>query len=155
MFTPNLRWPRALRNKWLAVALIGVYLWAYEAFSLWDSPWLTAWLITAYFAAAVLVDSFFRGASFCKYVCPVGQYHFVVSLVSPREIAVRDKATCQRCQTYDCIRGNEKARGCELFLFQPKKASNLDCTFCLDCVKACPHENVGLLAVIAGKNAAV
>jgi cytochrome c oxidase assembly factor CtaG/polyferredoxin len=148
---PPFRWPRVLRNKWLGVSLIALYLWAYEAFSLWDSPWLTAWLITAYFAAAVLVDSLFRGASFCKYVCPVGQYHFVVSLVSPREIAVRDKATCQRCQTYDCIRGNEKARGCELYLFQPKKASNLDCTFCLDCVKACPHDNVGLLSVIPGK----
>jgi polyferredoxin len=146
-----LRWPRALRNKWLAAGLIAAYLWAYEAFSLWDSPWLTAWLISAYFAAAVLVDSLFRGASFCKYVCPVGQYHFVVSLVSPREIAVRDKATCQRCQTYDCIRGNQKLRGCELYLFQPKKASNLDCTFCLDCVKACPHDNVGLLSVIPGK----
>jgi len=146
-----LRWPRALRNKWLGVSLIALYLWAYEAFSLWDSPWLTAWLITAYFAAAVLVDSLFRGASFCKYVCPVGQYHFVVSLVSPREIAVRDKATCQRCQTYDCIRGNQESRGCELYLFQPKKASNLDCTFCLDCVKACPHDNVGLLSVIPGK----
>ncbi len=149
--SPNLRWPRALRNKWLGVGLIVAYLWAYEAFSLWDSPWLTAWLITAYFAAAVLVDSLFRGASFCKYVCPVGQYHFVVSLVSPREIAVRDKATCRRCQTYDCIRGNRKSPGCELYLFQPRKAGSLDCTFCLECVKACPHDNVGLLAVIPGK----
>jgi polyferredoxin len=151
LLSPSLRWPRALRNKWLAAGLIAAYLWAYEAFSLWDSPWLTAWLVTAYFAAAVLLDSLFRGASFCKYVCPVGQYHFVVSLVSPREIAVRDKATCQRCQTYDCIRGNQKSRGCELYLFQPKKASNLDCTFCLDCVRACPHDNVGLLSVIPGK----
>jgi len=149
--SPKFRWPHALRNKWLSAGLIALYLWAYEAFSLWDSPWLTAWLITGYFAVAVLIDSFFRGATFCKYVCPIGQYHFVVSLVSPREIAVKDKATCQRCHTYDCIRGNEKSRGCELYLFQPKKASNLDCTFCLDCVKACPHDNVGLLAVTPGK----
>jgi cytochrome c oxidase assembly factor CtaG/ferredoxin len=149
--SPHLRWPRAWRTKWLGAGLIAAYLWAYEAFSLWDSPWLTAWLITGYFAAAVLLDSLFRGASFCKYVCPIGQYHFVLSLVSPREIAVRDQATCQRCQTYDCIRGNETARGCELYLFQPKKASNLDCTFCLDCVKACPHDNVGWLPVIPGK----
>jgi hypothetical protein len=27
---------------------------------------------------------------------------------------------------------------------------NLDCTFCLDCVKACPHDNIGLLAVAPG-----
>ena len=147
---PTLRWPHALRNKWLGGGLIVAYLWVYEAFSVWDSPWLTAWLIAGYFIVAVAIDSLFRGASFCKYVCPIGQYHFVVSLISPREIAVRDKATCYRCQTYDCIRGNETARGCELFLFQPKKASNMDCTFCLDCVKACPHDNVGLLAVAPG-----
>jgi cytochrome c oxidase assembly factor CtaG/ferredoxin len=149
--SPKLRWPHFLRNKWLGAVLIALYFWVYEAFSLWDSPWMTAWLITGYFATAVLVDSVFRGASFCKYVCPVGQYHFVMSLVSPREIAVRDKATCRSCQTYDCIRGNERARGCELYLFQPKKAGNLDCTFCLDCVKACPHDNVGLMAVTPAK----
>jgi ferredoxin len=149
--SPNLRWPRSLRNKWLGASLVVVYLWSYEAFSLWDTPWLTAWLIAGYFVAAALFDSLFRGAGFCKYVCPIGQYHFVVSLVAPREIAVRDKATCRRCQTYDCIRGNENARGCELYLFQPRKESNLDCTFCLDCVKACPHDNVGLLPVTPGK----
>jgi cytochrome c oxidase assembly factor CtaG/polyferredoxin len=149
--SPTLRWPSVLRNKWLAAGLLVFYLWAYEAFSLWDSPWITAWIICGYFVAALLVDTAFRGASFCKYVCPIGQYHFVVSLVSPREIAVKDMAVCQRCQTYDCIRGNTKARGCELYLFQPKKASNLDCTFCLDCVKACPHDNVGLMAVTPAK----
>jgi hypothetical protein len=31
-------------------------------------------------------------------------------------------------------------------LVQPRKSGNLDCTFCLDCVRACPHDNVGLLA---------
>jgi polyferredoxin len=150
-FSPALRWPHVLRNKWLAAALIALYFWAYEAFSLWDSPWMTAWLISGYFATAVLIDSVFRGASFCKYVCPIGQYHFVVSLVSPREIGVKNMATCRSCQTYDCIRGNETARGCELYLFQPKKASNLDCTFCLDCVQACPHDNVGLMSVAPAK----
>jgi hypothetical protein len=38
--------------------------------------------------------------------------------------------------------------GCELHLFQPRKSGNLDCTFCLDCVRACPHDNVGVLAVV-------
>jgi ferredoxin len=127
----KLRWPRVLRTKWLAAALFVLYLWAYEAFSLWDSPWLTA--------------------SFCKYVCPIGQFHFVGSLISPREIGVRSEAVCQSCRTYDCIRGNEHARGCELALFQPRKIGNLDCTFCLDCVKACPHDNVALLPVIPAK----
>lgn len=147
----KLRWPRHLRNKWLPVALFLIYLWCYEAFGLWDSPFLTAWIIAGYFAAALLIDGFFRGASFCKYVCPIGQFHFISSLVSPREVKIKSAGTCQTCRTYDCIRGNERARGCELYLFQPKKAGNLDCTFCLDCVKACPHDNVAVLPVLPAK----
>ena len=37
-------------------------------------------------------------------------------------------------------------RGCELALFQPRKVGNIDCTFCLDCVHACPHDNVGIIS---------
>ena len=142
------RWPKPLRTKWIPVVLLVLYLWTYEAFHLWNSPWVTAWIITGYFGTALLIDGFFRGASFCKYVCPIGQFHFISSLVSPREVRVRNSKTCNSCRTHDCIRGNATARGCELYLFQPKKASNLDCTFCLDCVKACPHDNVALLPVL-------
>ncbi|MFL6350946.1 MAG: cytochrome c oxidase assembly protein [Bryobacteraceae bacterium] len=144
----NLRWPRWLRTKWLPAILLLIYLWAYEAFSLWDSPWLTAWIIASYFTAALVIDGLFRGASFCKYVCPIGQFHFVSSLVSPGQIRVRRREVCRSCRTHDCIRGNDRSRGCELYLFQPKKAGNLDCTFCLDCVKACPHDNVALLPIM-------
>lgn len=147
----KLKWPHALRNKWAAGGLFAAYLWVYEAFSLWSSPWMTAWLIAGYFITALVIDTIFRGASFCKYVCPIGQFHYVVSLVSPHEIGVKEQSVCQECRTFDCIKGNATARGCELDLFQPKKASNLDCTFCLDCVKACPHDNVGLIQVTPGK----
>jgi len=37
-------------------------------------------------------------------------------------------------------------RGCELALFQPRKVGNVDCTFCLDCVQACPYDNVGVIS---------
>ncbi len=147
----KLRWPRILRNKWLPSGLLVLYFWAYEAFGLWDSPFVTAWIIVGYFAAAVLIDGIFRGASFCKYVCPIGQFHFVSSLISPSEVRIKSPVACQTCNTYDCIRGNEGARGCELYLFQPKKSGNLDCTFCLECVKACPHENLAIFPVWPGK----
>ncbi len=145
-------WPRSLRNKWLAALLVAVYFWAYEAFSLWNSPWLTAWIILAYFLAAILIDGFFQGGSFCKYVCPIGQFNFVQSLLSPFEVKVREPDACRSCKTFDCIRSGPRERGCELKLFQPKKKSNADCTFCLDCARACPHDNVGILAVVPGKD---
>jgi cytochrome c oxidase assembly factor CtaG/ferredoxin len=143
-------WPRRLRSKWIAIALLFLFFWAYEAFSLWDSPRATAMMVIGYFTAALAVDGLFRGASFCKYVCPIGQYQFIQSLISPVEVGVRNLEVCRTCKTHDCLRGNDHQRGCELQLFQPQKTSNMDCTFCLDCVHACPHENVSLLASLPG-----
>lgn len=151
---PRLNWPRPLRNKWLSVTLLVLFLFAYELFDLWSSPWWTAWLIVAYFLGALIVDSLFKHASFCKFVCPIGQFNFVASTLSPLEIKVRQFDVCDTCQTKDCIRGRRDQtdaiiqRGCELALFQPLKVGNMDCTFCLDCVHACPHDNVGIISAV-------
>jgi cytochrome c oxidase assembly factor CtaG len=139
-------WPRWLRSKWLAVALLVLFLWAYETFALWGSPWWTAWIALGYFTGALVIDGFFRGAAFCKYVCPIGQFNFVQALVSPLEVKVRDPQVCASCRSKDCLRGRDGIPGCELHLLQPRKEGNLDCTFCLDCLHACPHDNVGILA---------
>jgi cytochrome c oxidase assembly factor CtaG len=145
-------WPHSLQTKWLAVGLLVLFFWAYEAFDFWDSPRLTAWILAGYFIGAFAVDTFFRGASFCKYVCPIGQFNFLGSLVSPLEVTVRSQKACAACATHDCLRGNERQRGCELRLFLPRKVGNMDCTFCLDCVKACPHDNIGILAIAPGRD---
>src|SRR5262249_13543428 len=79
-----------------------------------------------------------------------GQFNFVQSLVSPLEVKVRSADICRACSTYDCIRGSGARCGCELALFQPKKSGNLDCTFCLDCVHVCPHQNVGIISSAPG-----
>lgn len=141
-------WPRWLQTKWFAVALVVLYLGCYEVFSLWSSPWWTAWVIVGYFAAAFVVDAVFRGSSFCKYVCPIGQFHFVQSLVSPFEIRARDPVACQSCTSHACLHGTPQQSGCQLNLFVPQKRGNLDCTLCLDCVRACPVDNIGLLPII-------
>ncbi len=143
-------WPVWLRSKWIAAGLLAAYLWSYEAFSLWNSPWWTAWIVIGYFTTAFIVDGLFQGASFCKYVCPIGQFHFVQSLVSPLEVKTREPEVCVSCRTHDCLHGNAHQRGCQLNLFQPTKFGNFDCTFCLHCVHACPQGNVGVLATIPG-----
>jgi hypothetical protein len=148
----RLRWPRGLRGKWPALALVVLFFWSYEAFALWDNPRWTAWIVVGYFVAAFAVDGLFRGASFCKHLCPIGQFNFVQSLVSPLEVKVRDGDVCQSCRTKDCLRGNDAGlHGCELGLYLPKKAGNLDCTFCLDCIHVCPRDNIGILAVVPGR----
>jgi len=153
-FRPRYNWPQRLRNKWFSIALFVLVLFAYELFDLWSSPWWTAWLILGYFLAILLVDGTFKHATFCKFVCPIGQFNFVASTISPLEVKVRNQEVCADCRTKDCIRGRRDQatdpiviqRGCELALFQPRKVGNMDCTFCLDCVHACPHDNVGIIS---------
>lgn len=152
---PALRWPRRLRGKWLGLALLVVVLFSYELFDLWSQPRATALLVLGYFGLAMVVDMVFAGASFCKHICPIGQFNFVASTMSPTELRIVDRETCRTCRTSDCIKGRYgpptggpyvrlEQRGCELGLFLPMKVGNLDCTLCLDCVHACPHDNIAL-----------
>ena len=155
---PTLRWPRWLRVKWIAIALFVAVLFVYELYDLWALPRATAWLVLGYFAVALAVDLLFTGATFCKYLCPIGQFSFVASTMSPLELQVKDGDTCRACRTVDCIKGRRDEvnpsrvlrRGCELALFLPAKVGNLDCTFCLDCVQACPHDNIALATRVPG-----
>jgi len=160
-FHPALRWPRRLRGKWLGLALLVAVLFSYELFDLWSQPRATALLVLGYFGVAFVIDTVFAGASFCKHLCPIGQFNFVASTMSPAELRIVDRETCRSCKTSDCIKGHygpaeaghyeQKQRGCELGLFLPMKVGNLDCTLCLDCVHACPHDNIALTTRIPGE----
>jgi polyferredoxin len=170
---PTLAWPRALRNKYTVVALTVAFLFCYEHFDLWASPWLTAWLVIGYFAAALLVDSLFPAGTFCKYVCPLGNFNFALAGASPLRIAARDADVCASCEGKYCVNGREEAPGsrralegprallsleplpaaaaapgrfpgCETDLFVPAIRSSQDCTLCLNCLRACPYDNVAL-----------
>ncbi len=55
-FPATCEWPRFLSNKWLALSLLALFLWSYEAFSLWNSPRLTAWITVSYFLVAFAID---------------------------------------------------------------------------------------------------
>lgn len=140
-------WPRALQKKWIGIALFIAVLFSYEYWDLWASPFLTALLILYPFIFILVVDLLFKKATFCKYICPIGQFNFVASTLSPKEVQIKNADVCKTCTTYECIKGNPTKKivgqlGCELDLFLPQKVGNIDCTFCMECVEACPYENV-------------
>lgn len=170
------RWPRVLRNKWIALAALFALFFAYEWLDMWASPALTAWVIVAYFVAAFVLEALFTESPFCKYICPLGSFNFVYSTVSPTQITVRDGGLCKTCVGKECINGSyspqpvilideigiggEPVRththdskgtlGCGTLLFPPTMQSSLDCTVCLDCARACPHDNIALAARAPG-----
>lgn len=165
------RFPRQLRNKWLAIFTLFALFFVYEWFDLWASPALTAWLILAYFVASFVLEAVFTESAFCKYVCPLGTFNFVYSTTSPTKITSRSLDVCKTCVGHECINGSYSPQpvirvneitggeivhdkngtlGCGTLLFVPQIQSNVDCVMCLDCVRACPHDNVGLMARLPG-----
>ena len=173
------RFPRALRNKWLAIAALFALFFLYEYLDMWASPALTAWVIIAYFVASFVLEAVFSESAFCKYVCPLGTFNFVYSTASPTQITARDAAICRDCVGKECINGSYAQQtvirldqipvqgggttekrvehgprgtlGCGTELFVPQIRSNLDCTLCLDCARACPHDNVALAVRVPGR----
>lgn len=138
------RWPRALRNKWVSIGgLFTIYL-LYEWLDLWASPWLTAWLAVAYFVGSFALEAIFSESAFCRYVCPLGAFNFVYSTISPFQISERSQQVCRDCQGKECVNGSPQVAGCGTDLFVPQIESNINCTFCLDCARACPYDNVAL-----------
>lgn len=159
----GIRWPRALRNKWVALGLLFFYFFLYEWLDLWASPLLTVYVILAYFLASFVLEAVFQESAFCKYVCPLGTFNFASSTISPTQIMVADHDTCRTCVGRECVNGSTSTPGepvakgqklintddiqilgCGTELFAPQIQSNLDCTLCLDCARACPHDNVVL-----------
>ena len=174
------RFPQRLRNKWVSIFSLFLLFFAYEYLDLWSSPWLTAWLILAYFLASFALEALFSESAFCKYVCPLGAFNFVYSTVSPSQIAVKSHDVCATCVGKECVNGSyapqttirldqiavagsDGARaievahgpqgtlGCGTELFAPQIHGNMDCTMCLDCVRACPHDNVSLFTRAPGR----
>jgi len=139
------RWPRRLRNKWVAIGAFALLLLLYEWLDLWASPWLTAWVTVAYFVAAFALEALFEESAFCKYVCPLGSFNFLSSTISPMQITVQDSDICRTCPGKECVNGSAAVPGCGTLLFPPQLTSNMDCVFCLDCARACPYENVALV----------
>lgn len=167
----KLRWPRALKNKYLVALLLLLFFYSYETFDLWASPWLTAWLVIWYFVGALAVDTLFPAGTFCRYVCPLGNFNFTFATASPTQIAAVNPDVCATCEHKPCLHGRESYEtrieakgeavfiplteiqnpngrgyfpGCETELFVPTITSNMDCTSCMNCVRACPYDNVAL-----------
>jgi len=178
---PNsFNWPKALRNKWLVIAILLLFFLSYEVFDLWASPWLTAWLAIGYFGAALAIDTLFPAGTFCRYVCPLGNFNFALSTVSPTQITAVDPDVCRACEHKPCLHGRETYAaapatsqaafipltditnpngtgyfpGCETDLFVPTITSNMDCTLCMNCVRACPYDNVALTVRTPGRELA-
>ncbi|MFQ5911761.1 MAG: 4Fe-4S binding protein [Nitrospinota bacterium] len=141
---PKRRFPKPLRNLWLANILFLGLTWVDGYFGLVGSPRATAWFLLLILLLAVGVGALFPRRSFCRYVCPIGGLIGLYSMFSPVELRARDKLVCKADKEFDCYMGNERGYGCPMFEDPRRMDTNLYCSFCGECVKACPKSNMTL-----------
>lgn len=142
LWTRGLRWPRRLRNMWLQnFGFLGVAVFSTIILT---RPSVSAWLLLSFLLAGVGLSVLYKNRVFCRYVCPVGGFIGLYSLLSPIELRVADAHVCADHKTKDCITGNEHGYGCPWMVFPGSLTRNAYCGMCFECLKTCPKNNIVL-----------
>ena len=137
----SLRWkiPGIFKNMWWRLGLFLTLTWVSTLWALDRWPRGTAWLALGITLGAIALGLVFQKRAFCRYVCPVGGVFGLYSMTAPLRISVKDPKTCQQeCSEKNCY------SACAWFQFPSTLDRNAECSLCMDCVRACPHDNIAL-----------
>lgn len=138
----GLRWPRWLRNIWLATFLFVGLTWVELGFGITMSPRATAYVALGMLVLTIVCVFLFDRRSFCRYGCLVGRVSGLYALFGGMEIRPSDTSVCTSCRTKECIRGSDTAYGCPTFEYPGGLECNTYCTQCGECLQSCPHANM-------------
>lgn len=150
LFTLGWKWPARLKNIWiqnfsfLAVALFSVIILT--------TPLASALVLTAFVAIALGASLLFERRVFCRYICPVGGFIGLYSQVAPLEVRVKDFSICATHTEKTCYRGNDQGYGCPWLVFPAALDKNTYCGLCTECLKTCPHDNMGVFVRAPAKD---
>lgn len=136
------RWPKPLRGMWLQNG--GFLLLALFSTVILTQPLVTALVLLALLALAVVTSFVFERRSFCRYLCPVGGFIGLYSQLAPLEVRVKDPDVCTKCKEKSCYNGNGAGYGCPWLVFPRGLSKNTHCGLCLECLRSCQNANVAL-----------
>jgi len=153
-------WPRArlgafLRAGWMTLVVYLVLQLLVAGISIHRVPHFTAMLLLTLIGLAIVSGLVFReGRSFCKAFCPASALLSVYGRFTPVQLEARRPSTCDSCATKDCLcaenRDRFDKRSCPSLLVPYRRAPSDGCVVCFQCVKVCPHENMGFGLVSEG-----
>ena len=136
------KWPRKLDNIWLQnFAFLGVAIFSGVILT---RPWATGTVLLAFILLAIGLSLVFERRVFCRYVCPVGGFIGLYSLVSPLELRVKDFEVCRHHREKECYLGSAEGHGCPWRVKPWRLQRNAYCGLCTECLKTCPKDNVAV-----------
>lgn len=136
------RWPNPLRNIWLQNAAFS--LLALFSIVVLTEPWLTGLVLLGLILVAVATSLIYERRAFCRYLCPVGGFIGLYSQTAPIELRIKDRAVCAAHTVKTCYTGNAEGYGCPWQVFPPGLVKNTYCGMCLECLRTCPYDNIGI-----------
>jgi polyferredoxin len=140
----NKKWPAKLNNIYPAIGLLAVVTWFEVGFSLTHVPKYTSYLLILLLGISMVSAAVFKRRAFCMHMCFIGAIQGIYSSMSPLELRSKNKGTCKKCSTKDCIRGNEKGDPCPVLVYAGGMKRNNRCILCNECIKTCPHDNLAM-----------
>jgi len=158
----QLSWNTQWLNRWGAwimfAGFVLIYLWE----KLWDLPhhaYLSAWLLVAIAAGAVLFSLVYERRLWCRYLCPIGGMNGMFAKLSMIELRSTPQVCGSQCNTFGCYKGSaptpilfadalptegQASEGCPLYSHPAQLQDNRDCMLCMTCLKTCPNRSAQL-----------
>ncbi len=139
------RWP-----DWLSSSVTRTLVFhgfAMVAVVIVSQPRWTGWAVLSLLIPATLLPLVFELRVFCRYLCPVNSFVSIYATMGRLALRANKSKVCSRCQDRDletCLYGNERGWACPYGVSVAELDRNNDCGLCMECIRSCSFENIGL-----------
>jgi len=135
-------WPKKMQNMWLQNFIF--LLMISFGIILITRPFATSILFLAILITTIVLSFIFRRRVFCLYLCPVGGFLGNYSMASMTEIRAIDPDVCKKHKEKCCYTGASEGWACPWKQYIGNMNRNNHCGFCMECLKSCPKDNIGI-----------
>lgn len=113
--------------------------WVEAVSGMRSNPYYTRLWLICILAAAGVTGIIYTRHTWCRHLCPLGSFVGMASVGGMLEVRADATVCLNKCTTYECYRGTEKATGCPMSQHVPFIDNNLACKLCLHCIRNCPN----------------
>lgn len=131
-------------SGWIMTLLCILLFWIETTWNAYESPHLTAWIITTIALCSLLFSMLYKRRVWCRYLCPLGAINAIFSMPSVLELRSNTHTCTNRCKDHLCYTGDDGAAGCPMFRHPFLVDNNRDCILCGQCIRNCRLDSIHL-----------